>query len=148
MQPEFLDQLTVVGSQGTGVDIDISHSDDREVSRRAGIAAGGDMERSRLRRLSAAADEFGPSGLRGAMSEIHAGGGQGPNPDRGPLSKSSLATRPAPSSERTRRARRGAIRCARRRTRLWLPLVPTETWLARLGQRCPRSHWLDQEWSL
>ena len=63
----FLDQLTVA-SQGTGVDIDVLT---RTIGRSGArwLAAGGDME-GLTATVIQAADEFGPSGLRGAMSEI------------------------------------------------------------------------------
>ena len=63
----FLDQLTVA-SQGTGVDIDILTRTIGKSSARW-QAAGGDMD-DLAATVIAAADEFGPSGLRGAMSEI------------------------------------------------------------------------------
>ena len=63
----FLDQLTVA-SQGTGVDIDVLT---RTIGRSGArwLAAGGDMA-GLTATVIQAADEFGPSGLRGAMSEI------------------------------------------------------------------------------
>ena len=63
----FLDQLTVA-SQGTGVDIDILTRTIGKSSARW-QAAGGDMD-DLAATVIKAADEFGPSGLRGAMSEI------------------------------------------------------------------------------
>ena len=63
----FLDQLTVA-SQGTGVDIDTLTRTIGKSSARW-QAAGGDMD-DLAATVIAAADEFGPSGLRGAMSEI------------------------------------------------------------------------------
>ena len=64
---EFLDDLTVA-SQGTGVDIDILTRTIGKSSARW-QAAGGDMD-DLAATVIKAADEFGPSGLRGAMSEI------------------------------------------------------------------------------
>ena len=64
---EFLDDLTVA-SQGTGVDIDTLTRTIGKSSARW-QAAGGDMD-DLAATVIAAADEFGPSGLRGAMSEI------------------------------------------------------------------------------
>ena len=63
----FLDQLTVA-AQGSGVDIDVLT---RTIGRSGArwMAAGGDME-GLTATVIQAADEFGPSGLRGAMSEI------------------------------------------------------------------------------
>ena len=63
----FLDDLTVA-SQGTGVDIDMMT---RTIGRSSArwLAAGGDMD-GLTATVIKAADEFGPSGLRGAMSEI------------------------------------------------------------------------------
>ena len=63
----FLDQLTAA-SQGTGVDIDILTRTIGKSSARW-QAAGGDMD-DLAATVIKAADEFGPSGLRGAMSEI------------------------------------------------------------------------------
>ena len=76
----FLDQLTVA-AQGSGVDIDtLTRTIGKSGARWQ--AAGGDMD-DLTATVIKAADEFGPSGLRGAMSEIHAGGGQGTYPGRG-----------------------------------------------------------------
>ena len=63
----FLDQLTAA-SQGTGVDIDTLTRTIGKSSARW-QAAGGDMD-DLAATVIKAADEFGPSGLRGAMSEI------------------------------------------------------------------------------
>ena len=63
----FLDDLTVA-SQGTGVDIDILTRTIGKSSARW-QEAGGDMD-DLAATVIKAADEFGPSGLRGAMSEI------------------------------------------------------------------------------
>ena len=64
---KFLDQLTVA-SQGTGVDIDILTRTIGKSSARW-QAAGGSMD-DLAAVVVKAADEFGPSGLRGAMSEV------------------------------------------------------------------------------
>ena len=63
----FLDDLTA-SAQGSGVDIDVLT---RTIGRSAARwqAAGGDMK-GLTATVIQAADEFGPSGLRGAMSEI------------------------------------------------------------------------------
>ena len=63
----FLDDLTVA-AQGSGVDIDtLTRTIGKSGAR--WLAAGGDME-GLTATVIQAADEFGPSGLRGAMSEI------------------------------------------------------------------------------
>ena len=64
---ELLDDLTVA-SQNTGVDVDTMTRTIGKSSARW-LAAGGTME-GLTATVTAAADEFGPSGLRGAMSEI------------------------------------------------------------------------------
>ena len=66
---QFLDQL-VTASQGTGVSVDqLTNTIGKNAARWQ--AAGGDMD-ALTATVVLAADEFGPAGLRGAMSEVMA----------------------------------------------------------------------------
>ena len=64
-----------------------------------------------------ASDEFGPAGLRGAMSEVLREADKGLIPVVASILARNSAKLPAPSSGRTRPGRRGATRCERRRMR-------------------------------